>query len=118
MSLLPHDTSDLFLAPVALALDQRIDELGRLGPMALSDEIALESDLADWTRNLREAALLRTVGHLIETHHWVLSWDPRGLRLSHKERHVVLGLPDSFRAFLSGAPVSREARGRTRQGVG
>lgn len=108
MSLLPHDTSDLFLAPVTLEVDQRIDELGRLGPKAFSDEVALESDLADWTRDLREAALLRTVGHLIEMHNWVLSWDPRGLRLSHKERYVVLGIPDSFRVFLSGAPtVSR-----------
>jgi hypothetical protein len=103
MSLLPHDASDLFLAPVALALDRRIDELGRLGPKALSDEIALESDLADWTRDLREQALLRTVGHLVETHHWVLSWEDRGLRLSHQERHVVLGIPDSFRRFLDGA---------------
>ena len=119
MSLLPHDTSDLFLAPVTLELDQRIDELGRLGPKAFGKEIALESDLADWTRDLREAALLRTVGHLVEMHNWVLSWDPRGLRLSHKGRHVVLGIPDSFRVFLSGAPsLSREARGSTRQGVG
>ncbi len=120
MSLHPHDTSDLFLAPVALQLDQRIDELGRLGPRALSDEIALESDLADWTRDLREAALLRTVGHLIDTHNWVLSWDPRGLRLSHGERHVVLGIPDSFQAFLTGASpgASGEASESTRHGVG
>jgi hypothetical protein len=103
MSLLPHDTTDLFLAPVSLELDRRIDELGRLDAKALSHQIALDSDLADWTRDLREEALLRTVGHLIETHHWVLSWDPRGLRLSHQERHVVLGVPDSFRAFLAGA---------------
>ena len=118
MTLLPHDTSDLFLAPVTLELERRIDELGCLDPTALNAEIALESDLADWTRDLREQALLRTVGHLIETHNWVLSWDPRGLRLSHAERHIVLGIPDSFRAFLSGAPVSRESRGGTRQDVG
>ena len=104
MSLYPHNTSDLFLAPVTLELDQRIEALGHLGPKALSDEIALESNLADWTRSLREVGLLRTVGHFIETHSWILSWDPRGLRLSHGERHVVLGIPDSFRAFLSGAP--------------
>lgn len=119
MSLRPHDISDLFLAPVMLELDQRIDELSRIDPKALGDEIALESDLADWTRDLREAALLRAVGHLVETHGWVLSWDPRGVRLSHAGRHVVLGIPDSFRAYVSGAPVvSREARGTTRQGVG
>ena len=106
MSLHPHDTSDLFLAPVTIQFDQRIDELGRLGPKALSDEIALESDLADWTRDLREAALLRALGYLIDTHNWVPSWDPRGLRLSHGERHVVLGIPDSFEEFLSGQGVS------------
>jgi hypothetical protein len=102
MSRLPHDASDLFLAPVALALDQRIHELGQLGPKALSDEIALESDLADWTRELREEALLRTIGHLIDNHEWRLSWDVRGLRLSHQDRYLVLGIPDSFRAFLAG----------------
>lgn len=119
MSLLPNDTSDLFLAPVTLELDQRIDELGRLDPAALSAEIALKSDLADWTQDLREEALLRTVRHFIETHNWVLSWDPRGLRLSHAERHVILGIPDSFRAFLSGVPVvSRQSHGGTRRDVG
>ena len=118
MSLLPHDAADLFLAPVTLEFDQRIDELGDLDPTALSAEIALESDLADWTRELREQALLRTVGHLIEAHNWVLSWDPRGLRLSHGQRHVVLGIPDSFRAFLSGAPVvSRESCEGSREDV-
>lgn len=102
MSRLPHDASDLFLAPVALALDRRINELGQLGPKALSDEIALESDLADWTRELREEALLRTIGHLIDNHEWLLSWDVRGLRLRHQDRYLVLGIPDSFRAFLAG----------------
>lgn len=104
MSHLPHDASDLFLAPIALAFDRRIDELGRLGPKALRDQIALESDLADWTRGLREEALLGTIGHRIENHDWVLSWDLRGLRLSHQDRHLVLGIPDAFRTFLAGGP--------------
>jgi hypothetical protein len=102
---LPHDASDLFLAPVALAFDRRIDELGRLGPKALSGQIALESDLADWTRELREEALLRAIGNLVANHDWVLSWDLRGLRLSHQDRQLVLGIPDSFRAFLADGPV-------------
>lgn len=119
MSLRPHDSSDLFLAPVMLELNERIDELGRLDPKALADKVALESDLADWTRDLREASLLRAVGHLVETHGWILSWDPRGVRLSHAGRHLVLGIPDSFRAYVSGAPVvTREARRTISQCVG
>ena len=69
----PHDLSDLYLAPVLLAIEARIEELGRLDMDGLAYEVALESDTQDTTQQLREEALLKTLTHLTETHHWTLS---------------------------------------------
>ena len=67
MATRPHDISDLYLAPVALAVDARIEELGQLDKERLAYEVALESDSPDFTRHLREEALIRTITHLIDT---------------------------------------------------
>ena len=72
----PHDITDLYLAPVALAVDARVEELGRLDKEGLAYEAALESDTPDFTRQMREEALIRTVTHLVDTHDWKFSWDP------------------------------------------
>jgi hypothetical protein len=72
----PHDITDLYLAPVALAVDARIEELGRPDSERLAYEVALESDTPDFTRAMRGDALIRTVTHLIDCHDWVFSWDP------------------------------------------
>ncbi len=53
MPTLPHDLTDLNLAPIALAIDQRIEELGRLDAKDLAYEIALKSDQPDWTAEFR-----------------------------------------------------------------
>ena len=104
MATRPHDITDLYLAPVALAVDARIEELGHLDMERLAYEVALESDSPDFTRAMREEALLRTVTHLIDTHDWEFSWDPRGLRLSHDAHTFVLGIPAVFRAYLEDSP--------------
>ena len=54
MATRPHDISDLYLAPVVLAVDARIEELGQLDKDRLTYEVALESDSPDFTRHLRE----------------------------------------------------------------
>jgi hypothetical protein len=99
---LPHGIHDLYLAPVAMALDARIDELGQLSLAELRKTVAVESNEAEWTPELREDALLATVGYLIETHGWTLEWAPRGLRLTHGAHTLVLGIPPVFREFLAG----------------
>jgi hypothetical protein len=104
MTTRPHDISDLYLAPVALAVDARLEELGRLDKNALAYEVAVESDLPDVTRRVREEALIRTVTHLIDCHDWELSWDPRGLRLAHDGHSFVLGIPAVFAAYLEDRP--------------
>lgn len=103
MTARPHDFSDLYFAPVALAVDAKIDALGRLRVEQLSDEVVLESNALDITRQMREDALIRTITHLIDTHHWNLSWDPRGLRLSHDGHTLVLGIPAVFLDYLQGS---------------
>ena len=104
MATRPHDLTDLYLAPVVLTVDARIEELGRLNRDGLAYEIALESDLADFTRSMREEALIRAVTHLIDSHDWEFSWDPRGLRLTHDAHTFVLGIPVVFLEYLGDTP--------------
>lgn len=100
MSDRPHDVTDLYLAPVLLAVDARIEELGKLDKGGLAYEVALESDLPGVTRQMREEALIRAITHMTETHHWAFSWDPRGLRLTHDAHTFVLGLPAVLLDYL------------------
>jgi hypothetical protein len=102
MSDRPHDVTDLYLAPVLLAVDARLEELGQLDRGRLAYEVALESDLPDVTRQMREEALMRAITHLTDTHHWTFSWDPRGLRMAHDAHTFVLGLPAALLDFLAG----------------
>src|SRR5690348_2977921 len=103
MATRPHDASDLYLAPVMLAVDARIEELGKLDKSQLAYEVALEADSPDITRQMREDGLIRTITHLIEPHHWEFSWDPRGLRMTHHEHTFVLGVPAVFLEYLDDA---------------
>lgn len=102
---LPHDVSDLYLAPVVLAIDAKLDALATLEPRALAQRIAIESNAPAWSREDREKGLLVAIQHLIDCRGWTVTWDQRGLRLSHAEHTVVLGLPASFAEYLSGVGV-------------
>ena len=104
MAIRPHDVADLYLAPVVLAVDARIEELGQLGKDGLAYEVALESDSPDFTRRIREDGLIRTVTYLIDCHGWEFSWDPRGLRLTHDAHTFVLGIPAVFLEYLENSP--------------
>jgi len=104
MAIRPHDIPDLYLAPVVLGVDARIEELGHLDKDRLAYEVALESDEPDFSRDMREEALIRTVTHLIDPHGWEFSWDPRGLRLTHDAHTFVLGIPLVFLEYLEDRP--------------
>jgi hypothetical protein len=99
---LPHDLSDLYLAPVVLSIDAKLDDLGKLEPRAVAQRVAVESNLADWTSEDRERALLESIQHLIDCRGWTVTWDPRGLRLSHDEHSLVLGVPANLAQYLAG----------------
>jgi hypothetical protein len=106
MAAKPHDLPDLYLAPVVLAVDARIEELGRLDKDGLAYEVALESNEPDYTLGMREEALIRTVTHLIDRHGWEVRWDPRGLRLTHDTHTFVLGIPAVFLEYLQASPAA------------
>ena len=101
----PHDVTDLYLAPVLLAIDAKIEKLGKLDKDELAYEVALESDLRDNTRQRRREALITTITHLVDTHHWQFSWDPRGLRMTHDEHTLVLGIPAVLLDYLGDVPL-------------
>ena len=100
MAIRPHDATDLYLAPVMLAVDARIEELGKLDKDGLDYEVALEADTPDITLQMRKDGLIRTITHLIDVHHWEFSWDPRGLRMTHDSHTFVLGVPAVFVEYL------------------
>jgi hypothetical protein len=102
---LPHDVSDLYLAPVVLAIDAKLDDLATLEPRALAQRVAVESNAPAWSREDREKGLLAAIQHLIDCRGWTVTWDQRGLRLSHADHTVVLGVPASFAEYLSGVGV-------------
>ena len=103
MSTLPRDVADLHLAPVILAVDAKIVELASLALSALATRIAIESGWPTWSRADREHGLLDAIGGFIDGHGWTLSYDARGVRLSHGAHTVVLGVPATFGEYLDGA---------------
>ena len=110
MPVLPHDAADLYLAPLLLVLNERLEELSRLELDELHKHVGLVSDQPDWSREIREAGLLHAISHTIDCHDWKLSWHPRGLRVSHSKHQVVLGIPATFGKYLDGAHQSGGAR--------
>jgi hypothetical protein len=99
---MPHDVSDLYLAPVVLSIDAKLDDLATLDPRALAQRVAVESNLPDWNREDRERALLESILHFVDSRGWTTAWDPRGLRLSHADHSLVLGMPTNLAQYLAG----------------
>ena len=99
---MPHDVSDLYLAPVVLSIDAKLDDLATMEPRALAQRVAVESNLPDWSREDRERALLESIQHFVDCRGWTVTWDPRGLRLSHAEHTLVLGVSTNLADYRSG----------------
>lgn len=102
MSKGPRDIVDIYLSPVALSLDEKLEYLATLSPEKLRYEVALETSDQPKTREGREMALLKTVTHLVNMHGWETGLSPRGLVLSHGEHRLTLGLSESLRDYLEG----------------
>lgn len=97
----PHDVSDLLLAPVALALDAGLEELGRAAPSELQHQVAVVGDRPNRSREQREDGLMAALTHNVALHGRVRSWDARGLRLTPEEHTLALGLPPSLSDYLA-----------------
>jgi len=102
MAHLPHDVTDLQMASVALAVDERIEEFSELDPEALAYRIAEEGDHHDFTPELRADGLLQALALTTEMHGWEMTYDRRGIRLTHGERTIVLGVPPTVVAYVHG----------------
>lgn len=96
----PHDPTDLYLAPVALALDHRLEELAALTVAELEARVALDTNSDPRDAAHREKALLGAVTYLIDLHGWKVGVTSRGLALSHRDRVLVLGFPQNVHAYL------------------
>ena len=102
MTTRPTDLTDLYLAPVALKIDRHLAELAGKTVEGIRLWIALATDHEAATAEERRILALRALQHEVDTHHWNLTIEPRGLRLSHGENALVLGIPASLRAYLEG----------------
>lgn len=96
----PHDLSDLYLAPVALELDHRLGEFESLSEEEIEFRVAIDTDSQPRDRAERSQLMLLSLTHVLDTHGWDIGWVSRGLRVSHDEHELVLGVPDSLRAYL------------------
>ena len=106
MTTRPTDFVDLYLAPVALRLDRQLDELADLSQDGIHLWIALATDREAATPDERRALALRALQHDVNTHHWDLQYDARGLRLCHGDNALVLGIPESLRVYVEGVSVA------------
>ena len=102
----PRDVADLHLAPLALEIDERIEELAALSLEDLAGRVALDADGLDFDERMRSSGLLGAVTYLIDLHGWIVTWDPRGIRLGHGDHHLVLGTPETFAQYRSGVRTS------------
>ena len=101
MTARPHDITDLYMPPVALELDRRLEQLEGLTAAEIEYQVVLGTDLQPRNAAARPALVLDLLTRSLETHGWEVSWVPRGLRVSHADHHLVLGVPHNVRAYLS-----------------
>jgi len=104
MTTRPHDVTDLYLSPVLLEVDRRLADLAGQTARQLELFSALSTDREARDSVERKALLLDSLTHLVDLHGWSVAWDARGLRVSHGNHAVVLGVPDSVREYLASAP--------------
>lgn len=97
---MPHDTRDLYLAPVSLHLDAELQKLVGMGESELLMHLTLRTGREPRSVADRRVLFLETMARGAELHGWELAVDPRGLELTHGEHRVVLGLPAGVREFL------------------
>jgi hypothetical protein len=102
----PHDVTDLRLAPVALLVDERLEELSALDDAQLAEAILFGSNRQPHTEAERGEALAAAATHLIDLAGWKAAWDPRGVRLAHHNHSLVLGVSRRLADFVTGASAS------------
>jgi hypothetical protein len=100
MPLMPHDTADLALAPVVLQLEAEIQKYSGLTQDEVVLRVATETDTQPRSAHARRAAVVDALTHFVDLHGWETRITSRGLRLSHGDNTVTLGLPRSIHTYL------------------
>ena len=96
----PHDPTDLRLAPVALQVDSKIQELAGKSPAELAYHVASEVDRNPRTEVQRGRDIVDAIVHLVDLCGWHATWDERCVRLSHEGRSLVLGVTREMAEFV------------------
>jgi hypothetical protein len=96
----PHDLTDLHLAPVAISIDARLNELAATPIDHLAGLVELRTTQHPTSLDERRDAMLKTITHKIDTRGWAASWHERGLALSHGQHSLVLGIPTNIKTYL------------------
>ncbi|MCW2817046.1 MAG: hypothetical protein JWN84_4501 [Nocardioides sp.] len=97
----PHDVTDLYLAPIALELDRRLERLSGRTPHEIGVEVVVSTDREPRDAEERADLLLASLTHLLPMHGWDAGWTPRGVRLEHRGHALVLGVPPSVSLYLT-----------------
>lgn len=105
----PHDPADLLLSPIALAIDERLEELGQLDRAELARRITIETNTQPHCHEDAARAVCAAATYLIDTHGWETRWDRRGIRLFHGEHELVLGAPQNVRDYVMTAAGATSA---------
>lgn len=95
----PTNLADLALAPVALSLSLRLEQLGAMTSPELALAIAAGTD-HDPIRGHGARLLIDLLAHDVDLHQWTLSWCRSGLRLEHGAHSLVLGVSPALDEFL------------------
>ena len=69
----PHDVTDLYLAPVVLEAESRLEQLGTLSPDEFGFQVTLETNIEPGNAAERRTAFLETMRRRVELHGWELS---------------------------------------------
>ncbi|MBJ7357504.1 hypothetical protein [Nocardioides sp.] len=100
MTIRPRDLTDLYLSPVAIELDRRLDELSPLPVEELERRVALSTDREAYGPTARAELFMQSLSHLMPLHGWELDYEPRGVRVRHGDHSLVLGVPDCVREYV------------------
>ena len=100
MAIRPRDITDLYLSPVVLELDRRLAGLTARTRDQLDIDVALTTDRQPTDAASRAKLMIESLTHLMALHGWEVAWDPRGLKVSHAQHALVLGVPESVRQYV------------------
>lgn len=100
MTVVPHDITDLRLAPVALAVDARLESFLDLDRDAIHGRVSIETNSEASSKSERARNVVESVTYLLDLGGWHANLDVRGLALTHGQHRLVLGIPQNLIDYI------------------